>query len=331
MLAEASRARGLPMFEGARLEEVTSALRPAARVALAEFVRLVGGLRERAREAAVDELLRELVDAIRYGDYLRAEGPESAERLDNVRELITGAAEQVADELGEVGLRPLDHFLQRATLVADIDSLGEDADAVTLMTLHNAKGLEYPLVFITGLEDGLFPLAKAYDDPPLLEEERRLFYVGITRAERKLFLSYAEERRRNGELLPARQSSFLDAIPDAMVDKKSTVKVRSSGRAMMRAGGGAFETYGGRYSRGPRVSEADDFAPRASPSDRRPGVPVTGFARAVEDEHRKFGSGTIAELAGSGRDAKVKIDFDDETIGRKTLVIAQANLERGDD
>jgi DNA helicase-2/ATP-dependent DNA helicase PcrA len=103
-----------------------------------------------------------------------------------VREPITGAAELVADELGEVGLRPLDHFLQRATLVAEVDALGADADAVSLMTLHNAKGLEFPVVFITGLEDGLFPLAKAYDNPALLEEERRLFYVGITRAERKL-------------------------------------------------------------------------------------------------------------------------------------------------
>ena len=125
-------------------------------------------------EAAVDELLRELVDAIRYGDYLRAEGPESAERLDNVRELITSAAELVADELGEVGLRPLDHFLQRASSSPSSMSSAADADAVTLMTLHNAKGLEFPVVFITGLEDGLFPLAKAYDDPPLLEEERRL-------------------------------------------------------------------------------------------------------------------------------------------------------------
>src|SRR6185436_7447195 len=111
------------------------------------------------------------------------------------------------------------------------------------------------------------------------EEERRLFYVGITRAERKLYISYAEERRRNGELLPARQSSFLDAIPDTMVDKKSTVKVRSSGRAMMRAGGSGFDTYGGRYGRGGgRSTEVDDFVPRSSASDRRPGVPVTGFA-----------------------------------------------------
>jgi DNA helicase-2/ATP-dependent DNA helicase PcrA len=304
-------------------------------------------LRDRATEASVDELLRELVDTVRYGDYLQAEGPESAERLDNVRELITGAAELVADELGEVGLRPLDHFLQRATLVAEVDALGADADAVSLMTLHNAKGLEFPVVFITGLEDGLFPLAKAFDDPPLLEEERRLFYVGITRAERKLYITHAEERRRNGELLPSRHSSFLDGIPDAMVDKRSTIKVRSSGRSVMRAGGsvGGYSRNFGRGTRGGQ--EIEEILSRPSPASRRPGSPVSiyGSSMAAEDEsqdapmfvagarvkHRKFGSGTIAELAGSGRDAKVKVDFDDETVGRKTLVIAQANLERGDD
>jgi DNA helicase II / ATP-dependent DNA helicase PcrA len=355
-LAEASRVSGVPMFEGAQRGDIVAALRPAARVALAEFVRLIGGLRERAQEAAVDELLRELVDAIRYGDYLRAEGPESAERLDNVRELITGAAELVADELGEVGLRPLDHFLQRASLVADSDALAADAEAVTLMTLHNAKGLEFPVVFITGLEDGLFPLAKAYDDPPLLEEERRLFYVGITRAERKLYLTHAEERRRNGELLGARPSGFLDAIPTAMLESRSTIKVRSSGRAFMRAGAD-HQAFGRGYGRSggvsPRTTSSwdDDLPRRESAASRRPGVPVTfggggaGRARSVEDEsqdaavfavgarvrHRKFGTGTIAELAGGGRDAKVKIDFDDEAIGRKTLVIAQANLERGDE
>ncbi len=355
-LAEASRVSGVPMFEGAQRAEIVAALRPAARIALAEFVRLIAGLRERAEEAAVDELLRELVDAIRYGDYLRAEGPESAERLDNVRELITGAAELVADELGEVGLRPLDHFLQRASLVADSDALAADAEAVTLMTLHNAKGLEFPVVFITGLEDGLFPLAKAYDDPPLLEEERRLFYVGITRAERKLYLTHAEERRRNGELLGARPSGFLDGIPTAMLESRSTIKVRSSGRAFMRAGadhlayGRGYGRSGGVSPRGGTSSWDDDLPPRESAASRRPGVPVTfggaaARARNVEDEsqdaavfavgarvrHRKFGTGTIAELAGSGRDAKVKIDFDDEAIGRKTLVIAQANLERGDE
>jgi DNA helicase-2/ATP-dependent DNA helicase PcrA len=332
------------MLQGAQDPEIISSLRPAARGPLAEFVSLIAELRELATEAAVDELLEQLVDRIRYGDYLKSEGPETAERLDNVRELISGGAEVVADELGEVGLRPLDHFLQRATLV--VEASGAEGDAVTLMTLHNAKGLEFPVVFITGLEDGLFPLAKAFENPPLLEEERRLFYVGITRAERKLFISYAEERRRNGELLSARQSSFLDGIPDDMIEKRSTIKVRSTGRSMMRAGGSS--SYGRRYGSGMRTGESvEDYFSRSSPAARRPGTPVVGYSTSVaaEDEsqagpvfvigarvkHRKFGSGTIAELGGAGRDAKVKIDFDDEEVGRKTLVIAQANLEREDD
>ncbi|HWJ14165.1 MAG TPA: UvrD-helicase domain-containing protein [Gemmatimonadaceae bacterium] len=357
LLAEGARNARVSLFDAAHDPSIVTTLRAAARVALGEFVRVIAGLRDRASEAAVDELLREIVEAIRYGDYLRAEGPESAERLDNVRELITGAAETVADELGEVGLRPLDHFLQRSSLVADSDALGGDADAVTLMTLHNAKGLEFPVVFITGLEDGLFPLAKAYDDPPLLEEERRLFYVGITRARQKLYLSHAEERRRNGELLGARQSSFLDGIPPAMLEKRSTIKVRSSGRSFMRAGGdssgynsvrGSYGRAGGGdggFERRSRLEiDLDEVTPRASAAARRPGMPV-GFTGGIEYEsqdapnyvigarvkHRKFGSGTIAELAGVGRDAKVKVDFDDEAVGRKTLVIAQANLERADD
>ena len=353
LLAEGARNARVSLFDAAHDPSIVTTLRAAARVALGEFVRLIASLRDLAAEAAVDELLREIVESIRYGDYLRAEGPESVERLDNVRELITGAAETVADELGEVGLRPLDHFLQRSSLVADSDALGGDADAVTLMTLHNAKGLEFPVVFITGLEDGLFPLAKAYDDPPLLEEERRLFYVGITRARKKLYLSHAEERRRNGELLGARQSSFLDGIPPAMLEKRSTIKVRSSGRSFMRAGveangyGGGRGGYGrGGFERRSRVEiDLDEATPRMSAAARRPGVPVGFTGGGVEYEsqdapsyvvgarvkHRKFGSGTIAELAGAGRDAKVKVDFDDETVGRKTLVIAQANLERADD
>jgi DNA helicase-2/ATP-dependent DNA helicase PcrA len=324
-------------------------IRPAARGALAEFAALIAGFTASARDAAVDELLREVVASVRYDEFLRAEGPDSADRLDNVRELITGAAEQVADEGGEVGLTPLDHFLQKAMLVAQLDVLGPDADAVTLMTLHNAKGLEFPVVFITGLEDGLFPLAKAYDDPAMLEEERRLFYVGITRAETKLYLTHAEERRRNGEFMPSKASSFLQAIPEDMLELRKTIKVRSSGRSFMQSLGGGSQWGNSRRRPGMMetdlrsavVDEAAHFPPSAAM--RRPGAPVIRGATFDESEssqdaavialgarvkHRKFGSGVIAELAGAGRDLKVKIDFDDEAIGRRTLVVAQANLER---
>jgi DNA helicase-2/ATP-dependent DNA helicase PcrA len=203
------------------------------------------------------------------------------------------------------------------------------------------------VVFITGLEDGLFPLAKAYDDPAMMEEERRLFYVGITRAEKKLVLTYAEERRRNGEFMPSKPSSFLTAIPEEMLDQKKTIKVRSSGRSFMHSMGG-----GNRWgqSRGTSTSDAlrsavidvdSPFPPSAA--QRRPGRPLAATPAFDEAEgsqdaaviavgarvkHRKFGSGVIAELAGSGRELKAKIDFDDQEIGRKTLVVAQANLER---
>jgi DNA helicase-2/ATP-dependent DNA helicase PcrA len=348
-LSAAARTAGIPMLAAAVRPDLLAAIRPAARGALAEFAALIAKFRESAREAAVDELLREVVDGIRYDEYLRAEGPESADRLDNVRELITGAAEQVADEEGEVGLTPLDHFLQKAMLVAELDKLGPDADAVTLMTLHNAKGLEFPVVFITGLEDGLFPLAKAYDDPALMEEERRLFYVGITRAERKLFLTHAEERRRNGEFMPSKASSFLVAIPEDMLEQRKTIKVRSSGRSFMQSLGGGSQWGNSRRRPGMMETELrsavieDDAAFPPSAAMRRPGLPVTraaSFDDASESQdaaiiavgarvrHRKFGSGVIAELAGAGRDLKAKIDFDDAAIGRKTLVVAQANLER---
>ncbi|MDE3126500.1 MAG: UvrD-helicase domain-containing protein [Gemmatimonadota bacterium] len=341
LLAERARAAGIPLLEAATRDELLDGIRPATRTALAGFAALIATFRDRAREAAVDELLGALVAEIRYAEHLGAEGEALArDRLDNVRELIAGASETVEDVEGEVGLTPLDLFLQRATLVADVDKLAADADAITLMTLHNAKGLEFPVVFITGLEDGLFPLARAYDDPPMLEEERRLFYVGITRAERRLYLLHAESRRRNGEFLPSRPSSFLAAIPDGLLDRVDTIRVRSSGRGIMAGLGGRGDRPRPAWPGGSSLDVDDDIFPSRSPAARRPGRPLGSIA--VEDEsqdaaviavgarvrHRKFGGGLIAEVTGSGPQTKVRVDFDDETVGRKTLVVAQANLER---
>ena len=162
--------------------------------------------------------------------------------------------------------------------------------------------------------------------------------MGITRAQQSLVLTYAEERRRNGEMVHSRQSSFLASIPKGMVDERSTVKARSTGRSVLSS---MFGGHG--RSRGVYESPAtfgDDSFSTVPAARRRAGTPV---ARRFEPEdesqapeslavgarvrHRKFGSGTISEISGAGRGAKVKIDFDDESIGRKTLVVAQANLE----
>ncbi|MGI8499125.1 MAG: ATP-dependent helicase [Gemmatimonadaceae bacterium] len=316
-LGDVARAAGMSLLDVASRPERLESLRSAARQALADFSSLVHRYRARAVELSVDELLRDLVEEIGYAADLRKE-PDGADRLDNVRELIAGAEETVADEGGELGLTPLDHFLQRASLIADIDRDDPAADAVLLMTLHNAKGLEFPVVFITGLEEGLFPLSRAHDEPEMLEEERRLFYVGITRAERKLYLTHARSRRRNGETMPSIPSSFLATVPPGMLEERATLRLRATGRGVM----------------------------PQSPSARRPGRPVTrsGFAfdpdedasqdapRFVKGErvrHARFGSGTVVELGGTGRDMKVTVDFDDESIGRKRLVVAYAGLQRG--
>ncbi|MGQ0538326.1 MAG: ATP-dependent helicase [Gemmatimonadaceae bacterium] len=331
-LGEAAARAGMSLLQASANDIVLAEIRATARTALADFARSIERLADFARAASVDELLRALIVAIGYEAVLRAEGSaeEAQERLENVQELITGAAELVIDEGGEIGLTPLDNFLQRATLVAGIDALDPHADAVTLMTLHNAKGLEFPVVFVAGLEEGLFPLSRARDDASQLEEERRLFYVGITRAERTLFLTHARTRRRNGEQLASLPSTFLADLPRELVRMHATVPLRASGRF-------------GAWSRDPADERA--FTPRLTPTARRPGNPVARrtaapdvaaesqdapqFYAGERVRHPRFGSGTIAELGGSGRDAKVTVDFDDQAVGRKRLVLVYAGLQRG--
>ena len=362
LLVERAQREGVPLLTIASRADIVAELRPAARTALTDFVSLVQRLRTAAVDSAVDELLRDLAASIKYADHLRAEGPEGQERIENVRELIAGAAEVVADEGGEVGLTPLDHFLQSSTLVAGIDKLDPNADAVTCMTMHNAKGLEFPLVFVSGLEDGLFPLARAAEDPSQLEEERRLFYVGITRAETKLYLTCAEQRRRNGELMVSMPSRFLKQVTISLAERQKSARAKSEGRggfasigggqsardsddswgrsSYSAGGGGAAKRSGGQYGSASYGAGSTSFGKSAgsfsTPARRdRPTEPehesqdAPMFAVGEKVRHAKFGSGTIAELTGSGRDLKVRIDFENEEIGRKTLVLAQAKLERG--
>ena len=317
-LGSIARDAGRPMLEIASDSARLASLRPAARQALADFSSLILRQRDNAKDSAVDELLRNVIEEIRFADHLKAEGPEGMERIENVKELIAGASETVAEEGGELGLTPLDHFLQHASLITDVDRQNPNADAITMMTLHNAKGLEFPAVFITGLEDGLFPLRRAQDEPDQMEEERRLFYVGITRAMRKLYLSHARSRRRNGETMQCIPSSFLQPIPPALVTQRASFKLRGSARAV------------------PTFSQ--------SPSSRRPGQMVDRswvyseadasqdaprFVKGERVKHARFGSGTVTELSGVARDMKVTVAFDDETIGSKRLVVQYAGLERG--
>ena len=328
MIVARARSAKTSLMETIVDPETHKLLRPAARTALAEFSKLISTLRERAKDTSVDVLIQDLVGAIRYVEYLQAEGPESArDRIENISALIDGAAETVVDDGGEVGLTPLDHFLQRAMLVAGADAVDPGADAVTLMTLHNAKGLEYPVVFLTGLEDGLFPLSQSFDDPPKLEEERRLFYVGITRAQEKLFISHTEVRRRNGELLPSIKSRFLTEIAGAHLDERKTLKATTLGRSARSSGG---TTYSGAYP-ARRTYDVPSWRRSTPIAEAELSQDEPRYVKGERVRHKLFGEGSIAELSGVGREVKAVIDFDDEAVGRKTIKLAYTTLERGQD
>ena len=288
---------------------------------LEKFAGLIQTFSARAAQIPVGDLLEELVNELDLFMGLRNEGPEGEDRVDNVKELIAGALDFEAGLLQGLepeeidGFSELDLFLQQVALVADVDRHDPDADTVTLMTLHNAKGLEFPVVFIAGLEDGLFPLKRAYDDPSEMEEERRLFYVGITRAENKLYLTHARQRRRAGDFMYGRLSHFAEAIPEELVEAGLTPTLASSGSST---------PHRGRRSRNEGFEGDDRYAViEEEPSYNQDAPRLVKGERVV---HPSFGSGAVVEVTGFGKDTKVTVDFDQ--AGRKRLLIRYAKLEK---
>ena len=313
---------GISLLEAAaRADEAPEVPKGGVR-GLVAFAALVQRHSALASQMRVGELLERLVDELDLFRHLADEGPEGEDRADNARELIAGALDYNVELQEELEGETLDHFteldlfLQQVALVADVDRHDPDADAVTLMTLHNAKGLEFPVVFISGLEDGLFPLGRAYDNPSELEEERRLFYVGITRAQNKLYLTHSRRRRRAGEVMVGRLSPFVDAIPLDLVEKVATALVSEGGRY---SGGRAV-----RPNMGKSIDLGlgdDDLVFDAGLNQDLP-----RFVKGEAVVHDTFGSGTVGEVAGFGRDLKVTVHFD--TVGAKRLLVRYAGLRR---
>jgi DNA helicase-2/ATP-dependent DNA helicase PcrA len=296
-------------------------LRPNVREALVGVASLLDRLREAVGQADPATALETILATTGYEQYLAEEGAEGMERIENVRELVAGAAAwaEVQDpDAAESGGSPVERYLTQAALVTPADE-DRDEPGVTLLTAHMAKGLEWPIVALAGLEDGLFPLGRAANEPGGVEEERRLCYVGLTRARERLYLSWARTRYRNGRLELAEPSRFLDALPPHVVEERSTTPswqpVRGTSGAMP-----------------PRASR-----PRGAAARRLP--PDIGFPEEVSQDapryvkgervrHRKFGGGIVRAVSGEGRDLRVSVDFDDPDIGTKQLLVAYAGLER---
>ncbi len=315
-LSTFSRESGVSMLEAAGRADKVPGLRAGARRGLLAFAGLVRRYSALAAHLPAGELLEELIAELDLLVLLRAEGPDGADRAENVRELIAAAHDFEAATVPGIGDEETDGFtdlglfLQHVALVTDIDRHDSAADAVTLMTIHGAKGLEFPVVFISGMEEGLFPLSRAYDEAKLLEEERRLLYVGVTRARDRLYLTHARRRRRAGDMVYGTLSSFLDVLADSLATSV-TERVRWDWA-----------------DRSPSVR-----AVRTESREGHVGSAEPGFnqdrPRYVKGErvvHQTFGSGTIAELSGFGRDLRVIVDFD--AAGRKKLLVRFAALER---
>jgi DNA helicase-2/ATP-dependent DNA helicase PcrA len=317
------------LLETARIADRIPDLRPNVREAFRGFAGFIGGLAERAGRLPPAEVLEQVIRGTDFEAMLHAEGPEGADRWENVRELVASAAdwsEEVSDD-PESGT-PLERFLAEAALLSSADTVVGSENGVTLMTLHTAKGLEWPVVVLSGLEHGLFPLARAEEQLDGLEEERRLCYVGLTRAKDKLYLTWARARRRGGELRPGIASRFLRAIPPEVLEERRTTSLWApdwSGQG----GRGAAGRWGYGQSAGARRSVPGPTAPLPpSPSEAEVSQDTPRYVKGERVRHRRFGSGTIQGLTGTGRDLKVTVTFDDEEVGVKQLLVAYAGLER---
>lgn len=313
--------RDLRFFEALR-EAPAAGVAGRAGEKIQRFVNLIGEFRKAAESCSIADLIRLVLDKSGYLEALKEEGEvEAQSRLENIDELISKAVDFARDTSdlsdradGELppDMPPLDRFLEEVALVADIDR-AEEGERVTLMTLHAAKGLEFDEVYISGMEEGLFPGNRSIGDDEEMEEERRLCYVGITRAKKRLTLSSAKSRVVNGELHFHPESSFLAEIPREVLAEEGSAQGRDDLRA----------------AKEPRRTETlfTQMKPAA-------------FGKVFQVEHMKtlpyevgdrvrharFGEGSVTEIKDGKKDYEVTVDFDE--LGVRKMLACFAKLEK---
>lgn len=289
---------------------------------LESFVALIEHFKTDAKELTISELMQEILEETGYIESLKEEGSEEAEsRIENIDELISKitAYEETCEDRDEPAT--LNGFLEEVALVADIDSLDESNDYVVLMTLHSAKGLEFPHVYLVGMEDGIFPsyMTITADDPEEVEEERRLCYVGITRAEEELTLTCARRRMIRGETQYNKMSRFLKEIP---------MELLSTG-AVFQKPEPEEERKPSAYQQARQAFRAKAFVqPGAARSFGSPKGEGPGYQVGDRVRHVKFGEGTVTAMVEGGRDYEVTVDFDGP--GTKKMFAAFAKLQKID-
>ena len=333
-LAGAARDQGVSMFtaiDGVSVGGGLGTLQPRAVRALTGFRDMIIGLRDGREEQDLAALIDSVLEKTGYLKHAAQDEERGEERLENLEELKATAGEFGDSDEGEA----LTAFLERVSLVSDTDDLEDNRDRITLITLHQAKGLEFRVVFMVGMEEGLLPHIRSLDDPKEMEEERRLAYVGVTRAKERLYLSHAARRGFRGGYGPNEPSRFLDDIPERLVDRTSSAPSTDFGIrwSLMddattlrrpvadppRAGNGAQS-----------ASKPTRPAPKVNRPSRKPQeVPevLPDLSTGDKVRHAKFGEGIVTGTKPSGPDVEVTVAFADNQ-GVKRLLQSFAKLQR---
>ncbi|WP_214712298.1 MULTISPECIES: DNA helicase PcrA [unclassified Exiguobacterium] len=301
--------QGVSLMEAIRDIEL-SGIAPRTATKLAEFRQLMVDLRQMADYLSISELIEEVLKKSGYEEMLKIEKTLEAEsRLENLQEFLSVAQnfEKESDE------ETLVAFLTDLTLVSDLDTLEEvdESHQVTLMTLHSAKGLEFPVVFLIGMEEGLFPHSRALNDPEEMEEERRLAYVGITRAEKRLYLTRAQSRMLYGRFQNNPESRFLHELPETLLER--------SGKAKKAMPWNPVES--------PGKLPVNGFSSKPKPKlAQSSGAESIGWNVGDKANHKKWGQGTVVQTRGEGDQLELDIAF--PAVGIKRLLAKFAPIEK---
>ncbi len=337
-IQEISEKTGLSMFDIIKHADEYGLNRVKANAN--EFIETIEYLRSKIEELSISELIKETLNKTGYVKALEQENTTEAEtRIENLEEFLTVAIEFEEQEAENT----LGDFLEGITLSSDIDGMEDSEDSVTLMTLHSAKGLEFPVVFLVGLEEGIFPGNKSIGEPKEIEEERRLFYVGITRAKQYLYLTCSKKRTIFGSTSYNQISRFVEEIPEELLDgydsldNSSSNEFEDSTYKWEYGSGKKVKTYkidninteskvaASSFNSGFQFKTAESFLNSLNNKKVNAEADISKYKEGQRIYHKKFGEGTINKIEEEGEDYKLDISFD--KAGHKRLMAKFANLE----
>lgn len=365
-ILEYAYAHEISFYDACRGIDYVAGINSKTKEKITSFVAMIESLRAKSTypDTTVKELIEELIEAIGYEEYLddySESDDEAADRRANLSELISKAADfEEVFEVSDGESSPLSAFLQEVSLVSDIDELTDDVPSVTLMTIHSAKGLEFPQVFLCGMEDGIFPsymsMNEDSDTGSEIEEERRLCYVGITRAMKELVLSSAKQRMQRGEIQFNKQSRFIDEIPRHLlsIQKDTPHKYISedsySETRQKKRFGEDSDVFANDFFSGSRSFDHTDFdnifekpkpkaTPRFTPDFGRSvnqlppkkqfgtgGLPDLPYKVGDSVKHLKFGEGVVKDITAGGKDYEVTVEF--PNFGVRKMLASFARLQK---